>query len=1388
MKHFVERTCTVVSGRGGKRGRETQSSRRSEAESRPLESFRDVPAYVLLGPPGAGKTEAFKREAGKPGGQYITARDLLTFDPEPDWEGKNLFIDGLDEMRAGASGGRTPFNDIRTQLQRMGRPPFRLSCREADWFGANDTERLSAVAPNREVRVLRLDPLPETGVLEILERNHNEGDPAAFVAAARKRGVGDLLRNPQNLRMLVKAVAEANAARPRRGQGGATEWPRTRAATFDMACRKLVSEENPEHQIALNGKADTESWLAAAGDLCALLLLAGKAGVTVPGSAADPDHPRLDYIPRGDRQLLRHAVSTSLFAMPSEGPEGRLAPGHRQIAEYLAARQLATRIAQGLPVRRVLALMTGFDGGIVSECRGLAAWLAALSIEARAEIVERDPLGVLLYGDARQFGPDDKRLVLRALRGEIHRNPWLASYSSADPPLQPLVGLGLEDDMRQTLTDPARDDAHQSFVRLICEAVRDAAPRPGLANPLMAVVRDDSWATHIRCAALEAYIRACQEDPGVSVTLRILLDEVYTGAVTTEDDDLLGILLAELYPDDLSVADVVNCLRQPARRNPWTRYDRFWTKGLIEKSTVRQMVQLLDLLQEPMEKLRAECEGTLKRPHFVARTPNKLLRRVLELSPESVSPERIVYWFSFAAWLELSLGGVVRDAADFRKWLSGRPDTYKAIIENGVTRCREDGDFPSCMHRVKRGLLEARPPHDYGVWCADQAIRAEDAAVARWFVRESAEFVFHVEKPGHRQRQGIARKLRGGARLGRLFEATLQDLKEEGGSLKGRPSPPPARPPRNDGSFDELRDLFRKNESSLRANECRPNLLHTLATAYYGGFSDVFGETPEERLRHLLGPDGDLLEAALAGLRGAIHRPDLPKWTEVSKLAAEGRTHYLAYPFMAGLQELSAAEGTGDCRLGDSQARLALAIHFALSGMGKADESRHPARWLRDCVAREPGMVADVWSHCAATRLRRGHGFVPDTDQLAREPGYAHFARAASARLLQLFPVRCKAGQLPALARTLGAAMAHGGRTELVELIDSKLAYGSMNSGQRVHWLTAGLILHPGAYCDRLDSYVSGNVRRTQRLAEMIHEPAVLRALADRMDATAVETLIRLLGPYTTGPPDTDRAYRVTWAIQADETIRSFIDRISADISDVAGKALESLASDDRLVSWRSRLLDHLHRQKSVRREAAFSHPTLEQVAEVLDSGRPANAADLAALVVGILQRIGRDIRDGANSSWKGCWNLDRYDRPTHPGRENACRRVLLDQLRPRLDSLGIDAQPGGRYADDKRADIRVSYAGCNVPIEIKRSCHRKLWSAIHTQLIPKYARDPGADGHGVYLVFWFGDVEGCRTTPRSGRRPKSPEELRRALVDSLSAAERRRISVCVIDVSNPRG
>ena len=280
---IVSRTCTEISRRDGERPQP------GEERSRPLKEFREVPAYVLVGDPGVGKTTAFEVECEALGGEacLVTARDFLTFDPQnhPEWRGKTLFIDGLDEVRAGTSNVRTPFDQVRRKLDALGKPCFRLSCREADWLGENDRRHLVSVSPDSAVRVLRLDPLTDEDVPSILHARGDILDVEAFIAAARELGIDGLLANPQTLEMLADVVAD-------RG-----EWPKSRLQTFEMACGQIVREHNDEHQAAqgLNSTQATDQLLDAAGRLCALQLISGVAGYTLRGEP-DEEYPALDQV------------------------------------------------------------------------------------------------------------------------------------------------------------------------------------------------------------------------------------------------------------------------------------------------------------------------------------------------------------------------------------------------------------------------------------------------------------------------------------------------------------------------------------------------------------------------------------------------------------------------------------------------------------------------------------------------------------------------------------------------------------------------------------------------------------------------------------------------------------------------------------------------------------------------------------------------------------------------------------------------------------------------------------------------------------------------------------------------------------------------------------
>ena len=247
--------------------------------------------------------------------------------------------------------------------------------------------------------------------------------------------------------------------------------------------------------------------------------------------------------------------------------------------------------------------------------------------------------------------------------------------------------------------------------------------------------------------------------------------------------------------------------------------------------------------------------------------------------------------------------------------------------------------------------------------------------------------------------------------------------------------------------------------------------------------------------------------------------------------------------------------------------------------------------------------------------------------------------------------------------------------------------------------------------------------------------------------------------------------------MKASDLVHKLIQRLAASPDPVAGDALESLHDDATLSRWRDVLAQAKDAQRVIRRDAVYRHPEIEQVCRTLNGGSPANAADLAALVRDRLCDLAAKIPTGNTDDWRQYWN----EKPRTPRHENFCRDALLSDLWERLPD-GVDAQPEGQYARDKRADIRVSCRDFQVPVEVKKNGSRDLWSAMKNQLIKQYTSDPATDGYGIYLVLWFGKT--CTQPPPSGPRPDSPQELQTKLEATLSEDLARKITVCVIDVS----
>ena len=1356
MSVIVPRTCTVI--------RDHDPERSREWSSRPLEEFRSAPAYMLLGDPGFGKSTAFtmESEARRGDALCVTARNFTTFrlEDHPEWRETTLFIDGLDEIRTGSPNSRTPLDDIRGRLDTLGRPRFRLSCREADWLGPNDWRHLKDVSPDSEVVILRLDPLTHSDIDRILNGHPDIDDAEAFIASARAKGIDGLLANPMTLDLLARVVA----------RGG--RWPEGRRETFEAACREMAREHNDEHRLAApsvfqGALPDAGELVEAAGRLCAVQLIAGFEGYALNDDSGSDDYPAVERCEYKRPEQLRAALSTKLFKAAGAG-EGLFDPVHRHIAEFLAGRHLARLIDDErlpLPVLRVLALVTGEDGIVVTKQRGLSAWLAAHCHRARNHIIERDVVGTALYGDIREFSAAEKRKLLATLHREVSR---LDSAFGAAAAFGPLASPETVEEIREILLDGRRDVAHQQFVGFVLRVLAHGTPLPQLGETLLDIVRDESWLPHMDELALDAFLHNCDHVVEFDVTgeLREVLADIRAGTLPDPDREMLGSLLTHLYPGTLGPSEVWSYLYE-ADKSPslFGGYFRFWRSSLLEKSSDAQVAELLDTLSVRSEELRPALES-----YYLHDVSVELLAQGLEVFGDEKSTEHLCTW--------LNLGAITarrhrprpkRAIARIRNWLERRPEVQKAMFAEALRRWAElDGSSRGRLN-VGEHLHGARLPADFGRWCLEQAVAAArrgECTTARYLLERAVEAVEDRRNDDGLSLEVLEERACGLDDLAVMLSAMLvcpldDDYFADRHEMRSY---------EEEGRLERQRwlETVRSNESALRGNRGNPWLLHNLASVYFGYDIDVEGDDPVARIEHSLFDERSLIDTALAALRATLDRDDVPDFDETMRLSQSNRIPLLALPYLAGLAEIERTSPDEPSRFDESRMSKALVFLYAIRPEVRPE-------WYRRVLVSHPEFVAGVLIRFVAARLRAGVEHILPLYDLTDGDDHAQVARFASLPLLRAFPLRGKSRQLEALGSLLWAALRHACRQSLMQLIESKLSRTSMSAAQRVRWLAAGVAASPKAYVDRLDAFIQGGREsRVRHLAAFLVQFDLSPMLVEGSGAPALTLFVRHVG-HSFGPGNTRESGRTY----------DYIQRLAGFSGREASNALEDLASDEALIRWRDDLVRARDRQQVIRRDAAYRHPDIAQVCRTLKHAAPANAGDLAALVVDRLDEIAERIRTVNSNDWRPYWNEDQHRRPTEPKHENSCRDALLSKLRELLPRE-VDAQPEGQYVNDKRSDIRVNVAcgGFQVPVEIKKNGNPTLWSALRSQLIERYTREPATNGYGIYIVLWFGKEHTPRTP--AGARPASVDESRECLKSALSVEEARKISVVVIDVTPP--
>jgi hypothetical protein len=1312
----------------------------------PFSSFADRRNIVVLGDPGAGKSHLFRQATDLTGGVLSTARNFLNSVDGGIPEGATLFIDALDEKRGGRGDDDT-IDALVQRIQRVRPQYLRIACRAADWLGESD---LAAFKPyfdaNGGVTVVGLEPLHPSEQAEILQ-DLTVADADAFLTQARARGLDGMLVNPQTLIMLADVVRNG-------------DWPSTRTELFERASAVLLAETNREHARRGAGAYTADELIDAAGALCAVRLISDCPGLSL--SAADRgDAPSYRNVAFGDAEKALAALTRRAFVR--SGQADVVEYSHRTVAEYLAARWLVDRIRQGLPLGRVRALL-GVDGTPTSALRGLHAWLATLAIEHTAQLIDADPLGALLYGDAAAMATGARLHLLDALGELSKRDAGFYGHQADTPALSALTGSDMVESFRRVLDDRA---APFRLRQLVLDAMPDGTSVPGLHDCLRDLLRCEEEPYLLRqrslellagtetgrAAILDTYatfgagedglrLRAdafqCMYGRGLGKQhFRAFLDDIGSSSHRLATGPYYG--LEHAFPVD-DIADILEMFLS------WSIPEE--NDDGIDETRKKDAVHYL--FQHLIVRLLAESD------HIDAGNLLELLLKRLDLSGgyemlDDLSmaiksreglPERVV-----AAWIAVAATGDawIHEMFGLRLAMLGTVDD----------------------HVLMRGLGAALGQYE----------SRKDAVIYESLLR----IVFGQNPDFHTFFEGLHAYAEGKPALMAVRERYCASpveyrwiwAKEEDATRAAKRSEDRAK------RFRERCRDFDENEASIAAGE-HLRWLGRIGDVYFSHRSHGSNALAvEQRLPDWLGPER--AATAREGLKRLVANRTLTPLAEIIAIHNERKFWPYWDAVVAGLDILF-GEGADLEDFSDDYIAAAIGITCYRSFLALSHG------WLDETVRRRPRLALDAYATILAAGLSADEEHPSGLYKLQSDALAGAYRLAKVRELLHAFP-DMRANSLQEL---LAIALADGEDDTFEVLIDHAIDVCSGRSDREetlLHWLAFGLTRDMPRYADRVQVFEGETARRMawvllefrqrrRRRPGSVVEPHAV----GHLEFTAKYVAHQF--PNTHMPTGSSVGRRNDW--HASNEVNSLLSALSTDTSDEAHAALQRLCDAPEMATYADYAKHLLAQQRTRMIDARYRSPTWRDAVSTLSNKTPTSMPDLLAYAMDQLADAGRTIANGNTDMYKRFWNEQAHTKIVDPKPEESARDALIDILRSLMFPLGMRVEPEGHMPRDKRADIVMSLPGMTLSVELKRDYHTELWTAAENQLERWYTRHPESLGHGIYGVFWYGEQrpENMRKPPDGAARPAGAAALQAMLEARIPPDKREKIRVVVLDVS----
>jgi hypothetical protein len=859
-----------------------------------IEKFFYHHTFVVLGEPGLGKTTSFKYAASQEtDAKFVRVGEFLSATTLEYLKGKVLYLDGLDEHRSRAN-GKDVMDALIGRLKELDCPKVRISCRTAEWHGSKDLSALDAVSNDTPVVQLELKPLEQKDILKL---NPEAND---FVQGAYDNGLEEFLKNPQDYFLLYDFYREKN------------QWPHNRSELMEGSCKALLKEPNKNHYSAVDDWV-TDRDLARASDyLASILILANVEGISSERTTANKMFPCIHEF-EGD--LLAMKAATGRHVFKSTGNK-RIEPKHRKIAEYMAARCLAARVREGLSLRRVMALITGFDGGTSSDLRGVYAWLVTMLSGMADHVLVHDPYGAIIYGDSRAWTPNTKKSALTALQQLAKKDPWFRGQGWSRHELGGLSDPTLVEDFQQLLLE---DSCKSHLLSTILDAIAGGSELPKIGDALLLFIRNTAKPEHLKDNAIDAFVTAC---PNRTADLVTLINDVHSEKIPDKDQYLRGSLLRHLYPNVIDPYRILSYLVKPSG-GVFGWYHMFVLHTIFKITDKKGLRAIAQTLQEA-DRSFVQNDG-----YYGSNFISKLICRLIEELGEEATIGELSMWLS----LGIDQYGHNRVSGDDVKvistFLMEHDDIYIALFLDYFNKCWSDEtNWNQIWRKFMNLVFHTSPPYKFPKLLIEQLNQKTTTNKTSALYELVCSIVMN-EGPGlssvtieELEEISESRKT-----FKKIFEQTSKcDIKEwhQEDALQKKQILEERRT-RQDRNIANLEP----HKEAIEAGEDKTlGVLDHYARVWFCLFTDVNRDaTPHERLIEEVGDD--LANSLMQGFLKAMQRPVFNTLEDIAKTDANGRTYYRGYLLLAGMDLLAERNKVAVLSLPEDVLRIAIAYNMA---------------------------------------------------------------------------------------------------------------------------------------------------------------------------------------------------------------------------------------------------------------------------------------------------------------------------------------------------------------------------------------------------------------------------------------------------------------------------